>query len=442
MSYLFVFRSSPDIDHMVPLAWKLLDEGEEVHGVLSPGCTAREDHRIALLRRYPSFHLHEAWPPPRRGGRVAVALNALRGYARCTLPFALALLATRKIRVVAVEWGYGLPAGYDRLRSPAGFAAVIRSLVSSFLRAREPVQTRANFVVAARLLGLARVCLPHGLSIKHDAAPNMETVKLREDGALDYSHCNRFTAHLLNTEPMRQWFINEANGDPKVMKTLGSLRWAPEWFERNLELAPPFEWPEEAAGRLKVVFMVPKWMNMVNTETALGLVKRLQDLDFVSLAIMAHPRRKQGSADPLQADPDVDWARLSDISGVNSVSAIRACDVVIDVGSSIGIETVMQGKVLVNPTYVHELSTFFDTIAGSCVVAHSANEVVDYLRAHAEGSPHATSESALGELLQESVYGSRPEPFDVLGAHYSLVRELAANGGASRHGAVPTTEGS
>jgi hypothetical protein len=70
----------------------------------------------------------------------------------------------------------------------------------------------------------------------------------------------------------------------------------------------------------------------------------------VSLALKAHPRPAAGGADLLRADPEIDWDAIHDVTPVDSVSLIRAADVVIDVGSSIGIETVMQGKVLVNPT--------------------------------------------------------------------------------------------
>ena len=212
------------------------------------------------------------------------------------------------------------------------------------------------------------------------------------------------------------------------MQTWGSLRWAPEWFELNRRIAPAFEWPEETHG-VKVVYMVPKWRNRVHAEEAVDLLRRLQELDFVSLAVMGHPRRKDSSSDPLRCGSDIDWERIHDVTGVNSVSVIGACDVVIDVGSSIGIEVVMQGKVLVNPTYVHELETLFDTIEGTSVVAHSADEVLDYLRAHAAGAPHRVPEASLEELMRQTVYGSRAAPFDVLEEYGSNVRTLTTRGG-------------
>ena len=147
MSYLIIFRASPDVDHMAPLAWKLLEEGETVHAVMSVGYDVATDHRLALLREYPRFTLHELRPASgerTRAGRLA-------GRARATLPYALWMLRRHRVRLVAVEWGYGLPAGYDRLRSPAGAAAVLRSLGGSLLRGDQPQQPRASFIAAAKL---------------------------------------------------------------------------------------------------------------------------------------------------------------------------------------------------------------------------------------------------------------------------------------------------
>jgi hypothetical protein len=202
--------------------------------------------------------------------------------------------------------------------------------------------------------------------------------------------------------------------------------------ELNARLAPAFSWPGDRVNgsnghgpRLKVIFMVPKWRNHVDKDATLALVKRLQSLEQISLAVKGHPRPKNGSADPLRDDPDIDWKRIHDISGSDSVSAIAAADVVIDVGSSIGIEVVMQGKVLVNPTYLHDFWTLFDEIEGTCVVAHAADDVVDYLRRHARGEPWRITDFAYRELMRRSVFGSQPEPFDVLGAYSQRIRALA-----------------
>ena len=411
-AYLIVFRVSPDIDHMAPLAWKLLEEGEEVHAVISPRYDPSGDHRLAMLRRYERFHVHEV-------GR------GVRGRLRNMLPYALWLVARHRVRVVTVEWGYGLREGYDNLRSLEGVRAVARSLGRSVrLGMRlDPHQTRVNYVVAGRLLHRPTVALPHGLSIKLDSAATDEARRAMANGGLDYRDRNRFTYHVFNTEHHRQFQLEHAKGDPEVMQTWGALRWSPAWFELNRRLAPPYEWPD-AGDRLKVVFMLPKWRNQVHVEAVVELVKRLQDLPFVSLAIKGHARLDLGNADPLRADPDVDWDRILDVSKIDSVSLIAAADAVLDVGSSIGLEVVLQDKLLINPAYIHALRTLFDDIPDSCVVAQDADAVVAALEAASRGEAPKPTGAALEELLRRAVYGER-EPFDVPQYYYERFRALA-----------------
>jgi hypothetical protein len=408
VSYAFVFRAYPDVDHMVPLVWRLLEDGEEVHGIVTPGLDAHSDYRLRFVERYENFHLHEVDGPLRR-----------------SLPWALRFVARHDVKVVGVEWGYGLTAGFERPRSLRGAVALVRAFAGSIKRRREPRQLRTNFVVAARTLGRAAICLPHGLSVKLDGATNGELQAKLAHGPIDWRDRNRFDAYVLNTEHHRRWFLENAMGDPERMETLGSLRWAPQWFALNREIAPRYAWPAEADGRVKVVFMVPKWGNRVDGDAVLELVRTLQDVGCVSLAVKGHPRPEDGSADPLRADPAVDWSRVHDASAVDSVSLIDAADVVIDAGSSIGVEVVMQDRVLVNPTYLHELRTLFDAVPRTCIVANGASDVVGYLRTHAAGARHHVPQSVRDELLRRAVYGEKPAPFDVLDAYSRRVRSLA-----------------
>jgi hypothetical protein len=408
VSYLFVFRSYPDIDHMLPLAWKLAERGQQVHAVISPGYDPGTDHRLAFATQVSNLHVHRL----DSGYRMETLW-------RTSLPYAMGFMLRHRVRVVAVEWGAGLPVGYDRLASAAGLVAVARSLVRSVRHRGEAQQVRVNHIVAARLLRRARLCLPHGLSIKLDRVSSSADIGVD----IDWSDRNRFTVYVMNTDHHRRWFLEHANGDPDVVQTWGSLRWSPEWFAINRDLAPDVEWPAPD-GAARVVFMLPKWHNRVYRERVVGLVKRLQALDFVSLALKSHPRPAEGSADPLRADPEVDFGRILDFSTKDSVGLIRAADAVIDVGSSIGIETVMQHRALINPTYVHELTTLFDDIPGSAVVANDADKVIDSLRACAAGDPPLATPEAYDELMRRAVFGSRDAPYDVMDHYYRQVRAL------------------
>jgi hypothetical protein len=427
MTYLLVFRTYPDVDHMAPLAWTLLEGGEQVHGIVSPGYDPEGDHRLRFLATYAGFHLHEIWPAPQGATRVRRWGTSVRGTVRSTVFYALWIVARHRVQVVGVEWGYGFREGYEHLRSLAGVRDVTRSVLRSVRLAprRHPYQTRTNFLVAARLLGRVTVCLPHGLSIKLDAVSNRELQRTLANGGLDWRDRNRVTAYVLNTEHHRRIHLEHAGGDPDVMQTWGSLRWAPQWLEINRRLVPPWSWPVDPGDRLKVVFMVPKWRNRVDAGAVTDLVRRLHDHPRCSLAVKGHPRPQDGSADPLRTDPDIDWGRIHDVSGVDSVALIAAADVVVDVGSSIGIEVVLQGKVLVNPFYLHEIRTLFDDIPDSCVRASSPEAVLRYLEAHAAGAPVRATPAAVAALMRRAVYGDRPEPYDVPNHYRDRVRELA-----------------
>jgi hypothetical protein len=409
VTYLFVFRAAPDVDHFTPLIWKLLEQGEQVDAVVTPGFDPDGDHRVDLLRGYPRFRLHRI------------------GYLGSTVPGALRLLRRRRARLLAVEWGPGLRDGFDNLRSPRGLATLLGSVARSFQRARSDprAQVRMSHMVAARVLGIPTVCLPHGLSVKLDP-PTEEAVRLVADGALDWRDRNRFAAYVVNTEHHRRIHLDHARGNPEVMQTWGSLRWDPGWFERNRKLVPPYAWPGEP-GKVKVVFMVPKWRNRVDPDATVDLFKRIHALDSVSLAVMGHPRPGEGAADPLRSAEGVDWGRIHDVTKVNSVALIAASDVVVDVGSSIGIEVVMQGKVLLNPEFIHDVRTLFDTVDGAAVVASSPDEAIAYLEGHARGERHVAGQAARAELLRHAVYGGREEPYDVLELYAERVRALAGD---------------
>ncbi len=402
MSYLFLFRAYPDIDHMSPLAWELLERGEEVHAVISPGYEPSADYRLEFLAAHERFHLHTPWAGRGPGGMI-----------RATLPYAVFLLLRTRARLLAVEWGSG--PRVSGLRSRGALAAIARRLASSILAARRPdaQQVRANFVLAGTLLRRPVVALPHGVSVK---LAGMKPRDPEANGVAGWADRNHFALCAYESPEHLQLHVQRELADPSILEALGSLRWSRRWFELNRRLVPPFEWAEDG-DRLRVVFMAPKWRTGVDLEATRSLLRSVHELSFVSLAVKGHPR-KAGSLDPLKEAPGVDWARIRDVSKADSVSLIAAADVVIDVGSSIGLEVVMQEKVLMNPAFIHGITTVFDEVDGSCVRAASAEEVVAYLREHHEGSPHRVGAEVMAELLQRCVYAGSREPFDV-GARYA-----------------------
>lgn len=414
MSYLFLFRAYPDVDHIAPLAWKLLERGERVHAVISPGYDGAADPHIRFLARHERFVLHEPW----RAGRA-------RRWLRSTFPYARRLLKRSGARLLVVEWGSG--PRFSSASRGGRLPAIARRLSGSVLKAHraDPQEIRSNLVLAAAARGLPMVALPHGVSIKLEGmlVAGRKPEEVGDSKPLDWRDRGRFTAYVYDSEEQVSHHRTYANGDASAVQAWGSLRWSPEWFELNRALAPAFAWPDPGA-ELKVVLMAPKWRNRASADATADLVRGIQQQPFVSLAVKGHPR-KEGSLGPLREAEGIDWSRIHDVSAIDSVPLIAASDVVIDVGSSIGLEVVMQGKVLLNPSFLHEIKTVFDVVEGSCVRAESREEALAYLRRHREGSPHRVAEAALSELMRRCVYAGEREPFDVVGRYADRVQALA-----------------
>jgi hypothetical protein len=418
MSYAFLFRAQPDVDHMSPLAWRLLSDGDEVHALVAPGYDPGTDPRLAFLATHPRFHLHAPWRAGRRLRRL-----------RAALPYAFSFLRRHRVRVLVVEWGHGprIDGSEGKLRMAVELS---RRFAASLLAAPRPDagQVRSNMIFAATARGLPVACIPHGVSVKLEGRTvhGPQARRFEREGTIDWSDRNRFAVYVYDSEHHRRWHLEHALGDPEVLEAWGSLRWSPQWFRQSLGLYAPFEWPAEP-GRVRVLLMAPKWRKRVDVEAAIGLVERIQGLEFVTLAVKGHPR-KTGSLEPLRQAAGIDWSRIRDVSAADSVPLIAAADVVIDVGSSIGIEVVLQGKVLLNPAFLHELTTVFDVLDGSCVRASDADEAIAYLRAHAEGRRHRVDDAVLAELERLCIYAEEPRPFDVPGRYAERIRALAAAG--------------
>ncbi len=304
---------------MAPLAWKLLEEGEEVHAVISPGYDPRRRPPPgAAARATPRFHLHELWPRRRRVRRRCGPHAALRAGAAAAPP------RPRRRRRVGLRPADGLrPPALRRRRRSRCCAASSRSLRprSSATRSRP----RANFIVAARLLRPPdRLPAARPERQARPAPPTSVGEALATGGPLTgatatasppTSSTPSTTAAATSTTP---------RATREVMQTWGSLRWAPEWFELNRTLAPPFDWPEPprpAEGRAS---WSPSGATACTPTRPSSCVRRLQALDFVSLAVKGHPRPSDGQRRPAARRPRRSTGtRIHDVSGVDSVVAHR-----------------------------------------------------------------------------------------------------------------------
>lgn len=411
--FLFLLRTGPDVDHIAPMIWTCLQRGDQVLVVFEeplPGegrFIPEKDDRIRFLRQNRGFHVLPlegfgfSSPVLRKIGRLIWNFYALR-----------VMLRRQRIDACFFDWGFGETSDLVPL-SPL-----------RWLRVRFTKNLRSQLIMAGRSLGLPLVCLPHGVSTKLniDISPHAREALEEHGGELPFEDRNCFTAYVFTSELQRRLFIEKARLRPEKAQAWGSLRFCPEWMKILERILPSATLPPKGKGRVRVLFFLPKWYNRVDKDKTVSLLKALAGREDVQLVLGIHPRKDvdgldESTLDEFRARPNVCLA-----GNANSVSLVRASDAVVDVGSGMAVEAILQGKHLIYPQYLHENRLVFDELGG-CAIARNEEEVGRFLDMIVRGESPGDFEAGARAVVREIVYAGR-EPYDVPAHYYGRVREL------------------
>jgi hypothetical protein len=167
--------------------------------------------------------------------------------------------------------------------------------------------------------------------------------------------------------------------------------------------------------------MIPHWEYNVDKEKTLQLISDLADNDRIYLIIKEHTR-----GDSLPQDLDdrlVSESNTEVRANVASVSLIKWSDVVVNFGSSIGIEALLQDKHHINPSYLHRNVTIFDkTNAGH--KTNSNEETILIINKIHQNSLDQIPDRNKQDLYHTVVYGNNKE-HNVLETYRNLIKIMA-----------------
>jgi hypothetical protein len=418
-AFLFLLRAYPDVDHLVPLAWKVLDQGGRALAVFERPFPARQDYRLRFLARYPGFELLEL-----SGIASPDYLRMMAGRLRWRGRRLRRLLETRQVGTVIVDWGggtkdwSGLGERLPRLRDRHAWR---RALQHPFVRFRLVADYivppfRAALISAARALGLPVFCLPHGVQVR--ITPKAPPRGRLEDPPFEDGR-RTFTACVFPSEHERQLQLRRIALDPALSHAWGSMRFSPEWAKILRDICPPAGLPPCREGQIRVVFILPQWIRRVDEEETLALLRSLAARLDVQLILRGHARPGRGD---LPGAPAEELLARSNVvlTEAHAPALIGAADAVIVVNSSVSLEALLQGKPLIYPAYLHENRLVFDELGG-CLRAAGPADVHRFLDAIAAGAPPAVDPAEVARVLRTVVYAGR-EPFDVLAHYYAEIR--------------------
>ena len=389
--YAFFLNSYNDIDNIAPVIWKFLEKGEEVIVIFGTNYDYKNDYRIKCLQQndslkifsFPLEYKHTSMKTTSR--RIKYLLGSYEKYEK--------FLKDYHISVCIFEW---------------------KVFYSSNLQ--------NMFFGATKNLKIPTIAIPHGVSIyTNKVVTTNDTEIYSKTGKIQQVTFVNDVDYFIEPNIHTQNLHLCAGGDPDISEVWGSARYYPEWAKINLKICPKFLANKSTNGKIKVVFMLPHWEYNVDVSKTIALINEMVKIPWVYLIIKDHTRGNGGLDNVLRAKlnslPNVEASVTA-----QSPALIQWSDAVINFGSSIGIEAILQDKVLINPSYLHTNQTIFEMTKSAFEPKNNGEviEILDEIK-NKNLKPIPLINNKL--LLKEAVYGGKDE-YDILEYYWKNISTI------------------
>ena len=391
--YLFHLNTYNDTDHIAPVIFEFLKNKEKVRVIYLSDYDYENDYRIKLFQNNPYFSVS-------RASRIEFFKNKIANNN----------VLAKNIRKI--------------------FPAIVNRIISRFLN-RDLVNAACLFYewggpnklnfCEARYLSVPIICLPHGFNIykNYDVNVSIRNKKSSEGNWPDFSNRNSFDQYIVQTKRHRQGCIEWGQNSEKV-SVWGSARFDPGWAKKNLGLMEDFNPKLTKHFRLKIVFFLPHWDYNVDKIKTLEAINEISSDTSIYLVIKGHTRGT-GSIDKKSNYKFLKKTNVMLNENANSPAIIKWSDVVINFGSSIGIDALLQGKNVIFPIYLHSNKTIFDD--GKVVhIAKNSQGLTELLKKAKKSELSYPEKKYKDELMKREIFGDKL-PHDVPSQYYKYVKK-------------------
>jgi hypothetical protein len=190
----------------------------------------------------------------------------------------------------------------------------------------------------------------------------------KHGGRLPFADRDGFAAYVFASRYHRDAILASSTMSGRNIEVWGSPRFNDVWVPRLYAQAPLWSLPQTGVGRRVVLFFVPKWNNLIDRVETLRLMIAIAEQPGLHLVVRGHIRSADSGVSAselvaLQSTKNVTVAA----EGTSSASLINACDVLVDVDSSIAFDAVILDKPYVRPKYLQDesVSTIWDELGGA-----------------------------------------------------------------------------
>jgi hypothetical protein len=269
---------------------------------------------------------------------------------------------------------------------------------------------------AAKKLCIPTISVPHGLSL---IVSNLQREKEIRQGYPE-SFAERyglFDYFIVQHGQYKNYCTRNGMSEEKIV-VLGSARYCEEWRGVYNEIAPKWEGVHvQDEDKLKVVFMEYPYNYRIHKKIVLESIKKLAQLDFVYMVIKPHTRSNRIYAEELLSRGYIAY-------DVPSVKLCKWADVVIGTTSSILLEPLLNGKVLLYPKYFHDNAMLYETMKASWVVGNY-EELEDAMRKVNEDRRYKPYSAENVQALITEVVKGGDSGRDVLSDYVDFIEQSA-----------------
>ena len=350
-TYVFALAGKADADNIIPVIWEVSRDGTPCHVVVADASVYDSLQRAWWRSERPSVHIsacftHDGSPS------IGERLQRLRWNRYALKRF----LQRTNAQLVCVQWREGIAHDHAGL-----VRRVVRWWSTGYF---------SQLQFAARDLSLPVVALPHGHSTKTTIirSEHVRSTSDANSGKLPFADRDSFAAYVFCSEYHRDAVAMNSDMHGANLRVWGSPRFNDAWVPQLYAQAPDITLPPLPAGGVRrVLFFVPKWQNLVNRDATMQLIAALAADSRIQLVVRGHLRAEAAA---LTSDERNTLERGNVVmitDDVSSPSLIKACDVVVDVDSSIAFDAVLLGKPYVRPRYLQDASveTVWDRLGGA-----------------------------------------------------------------------------
>ena len=413
----FFIRSYNDADHTVPLIAEFIKEGKNPLVIVYTNFKYESDYRFAYLRSLGEFEIIRDVDQEFVNYQNKKIFNKIRNrfyllkrnrknffgkfyrkfFFNCSKQ--INFLKKNNINICIFEWGTPFERG----------------------------EVLEKYFFAAKGIGITTISIPHGCNVFLNSDVTIGYRKLIKKGIIpDKSDSLLFDYYILQNPIRRDGWIKWGL-DPVKTQAWGSLRFDPEWSQVNRSICPKFHFKEKNKKNIRVAFMqFQKEYNIFN-DKIFETLKEISKLDKISLVVKDATREgkeyyDKNKASGLLGESLVGWYG----NEVHSPSIIQWADIVIVVGGSIGIEVLLQEKILIYPLYLNSNNTLYEYF-NACSCPKNYSELQKVIEDKINGKPFSRLEG-VNKIFKEIIFAGK-EKFNVPKQYYENLKSINLNYG-------------